>query len=187
VGSPLSPRGRCSRPDGLAALLVLFALVAAVWVGGASGGAGSTLALTTLEQQATEQINALRASYGLQPLTFSTALFHSADAHCRQMLAEGYFGHTSSTGASFTSRIESFYPVGSATYYLAGENLFWTSGPTTSSEMISRWMQSPGHRRNLLNPNWRQIGLATVSSPSAPGVYDGLGVTVVTADFGVRS
>jgi uncharacterized protein YkwD len=171
----------------LAALAaVALALAVAIWAGAASAASGSRLGLTTLEQQATDQINALRVSYGLRPLKFSPALFESADTHCEQMLAGGYFGHRSSTGASFASRAESFYPVAQATHFAVGENLFWASGPATSSQMIAEWMQSPGHRRNLLNPAWRQIGLATVSSPSAPGVYDGLGVTVVTADFGVR-
>ncbi len=185
--SPLSTRGRCGRPGWLAALFVAVALAATVWVGGASAGAGSRLALTALEQQTTEQINALRASYGLRPLKFSPALFESADEHCLQMIAGGYFGHRSTTGASFASRIETFYPIGRASYYAVGENLYWNAGSATSSQMIDEWMQSPEHRRNLLNPRWRQIGLATVSSPSAPGVYDGLAVTVVTADFGVRS
>ena len=103
------------------------------------------------------------------------------------MLGGGYFGHQSSTGGSFASRIESFYPVGRATYYAVGENLLWNEGPISSAQMIARWMQSPDHRRNLLNPTWRQIGLASLSSPSAPGIYDNLGVTVVTVDFGVRS
>jgi uncharacterized protein YkwD len=47
-------------------------------------------------------------------------------------------------------------------------------------------MLSPEHRRNLLNPDWRQIGLAALEVPSAPGLYVGLGVTIVTVDFGVR-
>jgi uncharacterized protein YkwD len=48
------------------------------------------------------------------------------------------------------------------------------------------WMASPEHRANILNPAWRQIGIAAVNSPSAPGTYGGHDVTVVTTDFGVR-
>jgi uncharacterized protein YkwD len=47
-------------------------------------------------------------------------------------------------------------------------------------------MQSPHHRANLLNPRWREIGLAAVHSDSAPGVYSGQSATIITADFGVR-
>ena len=47
-------------------------------------------------------------------------------------------------------------------------------------------MGSPGHRANLLSPRWREIGIAAVHAASAPGVYGGHEVTIVTADFGVR-
>ena len=48
------------------------------------------------------------------------------------------------------------------------------------------WMKSPPHRKNLLAKNWRQIGLSVKTFSSAPGVYHGLAVTIVTADFGAR-
>jgi len=174
------------RPGGPVAVCALIALAAAVWVS-ASAGAGSTVALTALEEQTTSEINELRIAHGLRPLAFNSGLFESADTHCRQMLAGGYFGHQSSTGAPFASRIKSFYPMGDATYYAAGENLLWNAGALSSAELIERWMHSPEHRRNLLNPAWREIGVATLSSESSPGIYDGLDVTVVTVDFGVRS
>ena len=47
-------------------------------------------------------------------------------------------------------------------------------------------MQSPGHRQNILTPHWREIGLAAVTVPGAPGVFDGLDVVIITTDFGVR-
>jgi uncharacterized protein YkwD len=164
-----------------------IAITSAVSAAAALAAGSSRLPLTEFERQTTEQINALRATYGLQPLRFSAALFESADVHCEQMVSGGYFGHRSVTGASFAARIESFYRIGAARYYAVGENLLWNAGPMSSAEMISRWLKSPEHRRNLLNPTWRQIGLATLSSPSAPGIYDGLAVTVACADFGVRS
>jgi uncharacterized protein YkwD len=48
------------------------------------------------------------------------------------------------------------------------------------------WMNSPPHRANLLAPIWREIGLGAVHSDAAPGVYQGLAATIVTADFGAR-
>jgi uncharacterized protein YkwD len=47
-------------------------------------------------------------------------------------------------------------------------------------------MQSPGHRQNILTPQWREIGLAAVTVHGAPGVYGGMDVVIVTTDFGVR-
>ena len=171
----------------LVLLAASLALSVGVWSASASRGVRARVAVTTLEQQATDAINQLRVSYGLHPLTFSPAMFQSAQAHCQQMIAGGYFGHASLTGATLATRIDEFYPVGNAEYYAVGENLLWSEGPVTSVQMVARWMQSTEHRLNMLNPAWRQIGLATVSSPSAPGFYDGMAVTVVTVDFGVRS
>jgi uncharacterized protein YkwD len=48
------------------------------------------------------------------------------------------------------------------------------------------WMDSPPHRQNLLDPDWRLVGLSVKQFESAPGVYHGLTVTIVTADFGTR-
>ena len=57
----------------------------------------------------------------------------------------------------------------------------------TASGSVEAWMASPGHRANILDPAWRQIGIATASSPDAPDDFANLGVTVITTDFGVRS
>jgi uncharacterized protein YkwD len=48
------------------------------------------------------------------------------------------------------------------------------------------WLNSPPHRKILLTPRWREVGLSAVHTASAPGVYRGLEVTVLTADFGTR-
>jgi uncharacterized protein YkwD len=49
------------------------------------------------------------------------------------------------------------------------------------------WMNSPGHRENLLSRRWREIGLGAVHVASAGGEFGGGPVTVITADFGVRT
>ena len=48
-------------------------------------------------------------------------------------------------------------------------------------------MKSPGHRENILDPHWREIGMGAASRRSAPGAFEGLDVIVLTADFGVRT
>jgi uncharacterized protein YkwD len=48
-------------------------------------------------------------------------------------------------------------------------------------------MHSPGHRKNILTPRWREIGLSAVTVRSAPGVFSGRDVVIVTTDFGVRA
>jgi uncharacterized protein YkwD len=48
-------------------------------------------------------------------------------------------------------------------------------------------MGSPGHRKNILTRDWREIGASAVTVHAAPGVYGGRDVVIVTTDFGVRS
>ena len=103
------------------------------------------------------------------------------------MLVRGYFAHKSADGSPFWKRIKTFYAEPRYGYWSVGENLFWASGSVTADASMKAWMASPGHRANILNPAWRQIGIAAVSSPDAPGTFSDLGVTVITTDFGVRS
>ena len=64
--------------------------------------------------------------------------------------------------------------------------MVWQSPDLSAAEAIDIWLNSPPHRKNLLTPSWREVGIGSVRAPAAPGVYEGLDVTIVTADFGVR-
>jgi uncharacterized protein YkwD len=48
------------------------------------------------------------------------------------------------------------------------------------------WLNSPKHRKTMLRTRWREVGVGAVQAGSAPGVFGGREVTIVTADFGVR-
>jgi uncharacterized protein YkwD len=151
-----------------------------------SGQDNAHRALSPLEAGMLAEIDQVREAHGLAPLQVDNALTNAAAAHCSQMVSTGFFSHRTAAGLGFTQRLEYYYPVGRASFYAVAENLYWSSAAPTSSVVISSWMQSPEHRRNILDPSWRQIGLASASVPSAPGVFRELPVTVVTADFGVR-
>ena len=188
-----SPYGCRTGPPRLRATLAAAAFATVIGAsllapGGASARARTHLGLTALEQSTVAQINSVRVAHGLDPLVISAALFDAASTQCDRMIVGGYFAHTAPDGQSFASRLEHFYPPAAHfTSYAIGENLFWTESGASSAEIVGRWMASPEHRANLLAPDWRQMGLATLTVAEAPGVYDGLGVTVVTVDFGVRS
>ena len=68
-----------------------------------------------------------------------------------------------------------------------GENLLWSSGTLTAPVALNLWMKSPGHRKNILTPAWREIGISAVAVRSAPGVFGGRDVVIITTDFGIRS
>lgn len=132
------------------------------------------------------EINAIRSQHGLRPLRLVRPLTAAAGQHSTEMGSRGYFSHDSADGTIFWKRVEGFYGSDGYRYWSVGENLLWSSGTLSPDDAVTMWMNSPPHRENLLQKNWRQIGLSVKTFSSAPGVYHGLAVTIVTADFGAR-
>jgi uncharacterized protein YkwD len=147
---------------------------------------GHVAATSALESQTLSQLNAIRAHHGLKPLHLSLRLTAAASAHSRQMVARGYFAHESAGGGAFWRRIQHFYGSQGYHYWSVGENLLWSSPNVDAGGAVQMWMNSPEHRANILNGDWREIGLSALHVPSAPGVYGGHEVTVFTTDFGAR-
>jgi uncharacterized protein YkwD len=146
----------------------------------------STVALTPLESGVLVDINSFRRAHHLTPLTLSTKLDAAAMQHTREMAADGYFAHASQNGSLFWKRIQGFYGSSPWRYWSVGENLLWSSPDVSADKALQMWLASPEHRANLMNPHWREIGVAAVHVAAAPGIYKGLDVTIVTTDFGVR-
>ncbi len=167
----------------LAALATLGAFLPAA---AAAVATGTSQKVATLDSGVLTRLNRIRVAHGLVPLTLSAGLGEAAAEHSRDMVAKGYFAHNSSNGLPFWKRIRSYYPATSFHYWSVGENLFWSSGPVDAKAGMKAWMRSPVHRANILDPAWRQVGIAAISASDAPGTYAGLGVTVITIDFGVR-
>jgi uncharacterized protein YkwD len=143
-------------------------------------------AMRVLESQVLVDVNRVRAEHGLRPLRLSSKLAAAAAQHSREMGRRGYFSHESANGQAFWRRIESFYPSSGYRSWSVGENLLWSSPDVDAPGAVKMWMHSPEHRANLLSPDWREVGLSAIHVDSAPGTYHGLGVTIVTADFGAR-
>ena len=170
-------------------LVVVAALLACAVSPGAAGRTGSASGVERLgsfESQVLGQINALRARHGLAALHLSTRLSAAAVQHSDQMAVRGYFAHESADGTPMTRRVGHYYAAGGYRYWSVGENLLWSSPTISPAAALRLWLGSPGHRENLLYPQWREVGLAAVHAARAPGVYDGMQVTILTTDFGVR-
>ena len=146
----------------------------------------ATVELTSLDRTVLIQLNAIRTLHGLAPLTIDPSLNRSAAAHSVEMGLKGYFEHNSADGTAFWKRIQRFYPSSTYGYWSVGENLLWSSPDVDAVQAMRMWMNSPEHRANILNGHWRQIGISSVHVDPAPGTYDGLPVTIITTDFGVR-
>jgi len=139
-----------------------------------------------LQDQVLSAINDLRRSKGLTELTVNPALSLAALGHSQSMALHGYFTHEGWNGSPFWTRIKAKYRPQPGNKWNVGENLVWASPELSADDAIRMWVDSPPHRKNLLTPAWREVGLGAVRALAAPGVYKGLDVTILTADFGVR-
>ena len=145
-----------------------------------------SVALSPLEAGVLRELNAIRTAHGFVPLRVNARLTDAAAQHSREMTAQGYFAHESADGSSFWRRVERYYAPDGAAFWSVGENLLWSAPDVDAKRALELWMASPHHRENILNPRWREIGIAAVHAHAAPGTFHGLDVTVVTTDFGVR-
>lgn len=171
--------------------VVLLSLVASLaLVGTAAAGPTDFRSVVSdadaLAARTVVAINALRRDRGLRTVRMSTQLTASAEAHSMAMAEEGFFAHESLDGTDFWQRIARFYPTRGFEHWTVGENLLWGSPSVTPEKAVDLWLESSSHRRILLNPVWAEIGLSAVRVTNAPGVFNGLEVTILTADFGVR-
>jgi uncharacterized protein YkwD len=169
-----------------ACVLAALGAAAALPPGGTSARLDGAVAGRTVDLSVLTQLNQIRAAHGLVSLALSPGLGAAALQHSRDMLTHGYFAHSSANGQPFWKRIEAFYPEPRYGYWAVGENLYWTFGTASATDGVKAWMASPVHRANILDPGWRQIGIATVTAPDAPGEFAHRDATVITTDFGVR-
>ena len=168
------------------ALACAAALVAVAAPAALSSPTANGSTLGALETGLLQQLNAVRADHGLGGLRSNGKLTAAADQHSREMADDGYFDHNSFDGTSFSARIARWYPVASYRSWAVAENLLWWSPSIDPSEAVAMWMRSPGHRANILDPRFREIGIGAVRSSTAGGAFTHPPVTIITTDFGVR-
>jgi uncharacterized protein YkwD len=155
---------RLRRP--LVSLLVAFAVLAAL-VPGAS--ARSSRAYTSALVQA---INGARAANGLPPLRVDSRLSTAAQGQSTYLAGEGQLDHAGPDGSNVLQRLERLGFHG----HIAGEDLAAGMGPGAT---VRAWLASPGHRWNLLSPQYHLLGVGVAS-----GSLGGMQAPFVTADFG---
>ena len=127
--------------------------------------------LSQSERSLLGAVNDVRAAHNLRPLMVDVKLLASARAYSATMIQEDVFTH-----GAFAERLVHSGARGPA----FGENLAWGTGRHASARNFVRmWMESPGHRANLLHPGWTRVGIG-----ARVGNFLGYpGATVVTTDF----
>ncbi|MEN3534483.1 CAP domain-containing protein [Microbispora sp. ZYX-F-249] len=113
---------------------------------------------TAVENEVVRLTNAERAKAGCGPLKHDARLRAAAYAHSADMSAKNYFDHTSKDGRSFADRIT----AAGYTWRAAAENI--AKGYGTAQAVVQGWMNSPGHRQNILNCTYTDIGVGYVAS-----------------------
>lgn len=113
---------------------------------------------TAYEAEVVRLVNQRRAEHGLKPLTQDWQLSRVARYKSQDMKDLGYFSHTSPTYGSPFQMMKSF----EISYRTAGENI--AKGYASPEAVVNAWMNSPGHRANILNATYTHIGVGFVSS-----------------------
>ncbi|MFW5677633.1 MAG: CAP domain-containing protein [Acetivibrio ethanolgignens] len=105
------------------------------------------------EMQVVQLVNQERAKAGLSPLAYNEKLSRVADLKAADMRDNNYFSHNSPTYGSPFDMMKSF----GISYKAAGENI--AKGQKTPQSVMNAWMNSSGHRANILNSQYEQIGI----------------------------
>jgi uncharacterized protein YkwD len=112
--------------------------------------------IESLEEQCLEEVNRVRKEHNLAPLELSEKLLELARDYSRRMAEENFFSHNDPEGRTVRERVSR----ANIRWRMVGENLAYSNGyinPVAAS--ISGWLDSPGHRRNMLDPDWRHTAI----------------------------
>jgi uncharacterized protein YkwD len=124
-------------------------------------------------------LNHERRSRGIRPLSDNGSLNLASQRHASDMSRRNYFAH-----GNFVARIRSARYLKNAHGWTVGENIAWGSMDyATPANIVDAWMHSSGHRANILNGKFREIGLGVARGAPVGGQEHG--GTYVT-DFGTR-
>lgn len=132
-------------PCMLKALLLMLAMAAPV----SAGGSEAVLAA----------VNSVRAKAGCPALAMNARLVAAAKGHADAMAEQNFFAHAGKDGSRFSGRINQQGYRFSA----AAENI--AAGQSSAAEVMQSWLDSAGHRRNILDCGFRDTGIAVVYHP----------------------
>lgn len=120
-------------------------------------------ALDELTAEVLRLVNIERANEGLDPLVADAAMCQAAEVRAQEIIST--FSHTRPDGSSCFTALDQ----AGVRYNMAGENI--AIGQTSAASVVQAWMNSPGHRANIMNSSYSRIGLAAKVSTGTYGGY----------------
>ena len=129
-------------------------------------------------------VNAERADKGLGALTQNGQLDQAAQGMADEMVAKQFFSHETPDGKNLADRVEPTGYIPNSDDWVLGENLAWGSGAlSTPRAIVNGWMNSEGHRKNILDGSYKEVGLGTKMGSPSPSAKGG---TVFVHNFGAK-
>lgn len=120
--------------------------------------------MTADEKEVFDLINKQRTNNGLTALKVDNEVQRVARIKAQDMVDNNYFAHESPTYGTPFNMLKSF----KISYKTAGENI---AGNSSNSGAVTAWMNSSGHKANILNGNYNYTGIGVVSSPKYGKIY----------------
>ena len=120
--------------------------------------------MSTDEKEVFDLINKQRTNNGLSALKMNSEALNVARIKAKDMVDNNYFSHNSPTYGSPFDMLNSF----KVTYKTAGENI---AGNSSNSEAVTAWMNSPGHKANILNSSFNYTGIGVVKGSKYGKIY----------------
>jgi uncharacterized protein YkwD len=143
-----------------------------------------TVPTSVLQEATLCLLNEQRAAAGEVALVAQPQLEEAAAGYSSQMVVQGFFAHVSPQGTTLESRVRATQYTVDASWTL-GENIAWGSGAlATPGNIMIAWMNSAEHRRNILDGEFREVGIGIVAG--TPSAQPAAGATYTT-DFGIRT
>jgi uncharacterized protein YkwD len=169
---------------------VVFALLAALALGAPAGAAadcpGADVVpaadnLPAIGQVTLCLVNEQRAAHGIKALRVNARLSSASSGYSQRMVAQAFFDHQAPDGTTLVQRLTSVGYLDGGDDWVVGENIGWGQGPlSTPRAMVNAWMNSSGHRRNILSADYAEIGLGLAMGTPEDATW---GATYTT-DFG---
>ena len=131
---------------------------------GISGSTSNTAVLSADEQEVFDLINKQRINNGLRALKIDSEVQNVARIKAKDMVQNNYFSHTSPTYGSPFDMLNKF----KVSYKTAGENI---AGNSNNQSAVTAWMNSAGHKANILNSSFNYTGIGVVTGSQYGKIY----------------